>query len=387
MDPGIHDINQDSATTSNIAIDGLATPITCTLRTGVGNLSLTLTAEILYKSPKFQRKDPFGKRLDSSALESQQVSGYASRIPTALVRLRTALTNARRKCLKTVGIFRLGPGAARLRKYRWLLSVGKSFPPEPDAVTLAHLFKVFLLELPIPLIPDDLIEFMENSAFRTQTDSKTADALAGERARAVMSAVWEPCRSLLRFVLAMCHDVLAESDHNRMSPKALGVCVGACLVSHAKDARLGVRIRQSCDFLRAALELEAGPVKKPVTAEDDLSNPQPAISARTHTMEEKIIPQPPTTNATPAHDADMSTVRGALLRWIRWYNRTDPDIPPAASREVSLLSSQSMSSSASRAKRGHSGSIERKTRANLEILDVNCSNALKALGYFFKASV
>mmetsp|Transcript_6164 Transcript_6164/g.9425 ORF Transcript_6164/g.9425 Transcript_6164/m.9425 type:complete len:866 (-) Transcript_6164:227-2824(-) len=207
-------------------------------RQGKVKKNIVLQARVLLRTESYQNLEQFGKDISSPELKRRKLRKYDAPIPTALISLRTAIVKLRG--VLTVGIFRRNASTKDLMRLQREINLGRPVltPGEmPNFVAMAHLIKKFYLELPSPILTEDELKLGE-----------------GRGPEAVILSIPEPRKSMFLWLLDMGAVTQKFSSSNRMHTKALGVCIGSVLISHAQDERLSRRIKLACRFFTSALE-------------------------------------------------------------------------------------------------------------------------------------
>lgn len=158
----------------------------------------------------------FGVRLADVAATS---SGRHANIPVPLALLRERLLLNDGAALREEGIFRVAPGAEEVRRLRAALNVGAFHPAAAAAsggctgVAAAHMIKLFLRELPQPIL----------SAIPTEVLLATSTE---EECAAALKRLLPPASTVLDWLVDLCAEVVAREAENRMGPKNLAICLG-----------------------------------------------------------------------------------------------------------------------------------------------------------------
>jgi hypothetical protein len=156
----------------------------------------------------------FGVRLaDVPAVASGR---HAAGIPAPLAQLRERLMLDGGAALRTEGIFRLAPAGDEVRRVRLALNEGRFRPDAPTAcsgVAAAHMIKVFLRELPQPVL----------SAVPTEVllaASTEAECLAAA------ARLQPPASVVFDWLVDLCAEAAVHEAENRMGAKNLAICLG-----------------------------------------------------------------------------------------------------------------------------------------------------------------
>uniref|UniRef100_A0A7S0D799 Rho-GAP domain-containing protein n=2 Tax=Amorphochlora amoebiformis TaxID=1561963 RepID=A0A7S0D799_9EUKA len=220
--------------------EGLEQTHTIPLSSGKKTSGYKLTVRILLRTRAYQEKEQFGKSIENPEVKRRKIKRYDSPLPIVLIQLKKALLKTE-GALDTIGLFRLNASSRsratiqrNLNLNNPVISIGEA----PDFIAIAHLIKIFYLQLPTPILTQNNL-----------------DIFGSKGAEAAIASLPEPRKSLCLWLLDLAAITLKHKDQNKMHSKALGVCMGSVLVSHKQGADLPKRIKLSCAFLTKATEL------------------------------------------------------------------------------------------------------------------------------------
>uniref|UniRef100_A0A7S3Z002 Rho-GAP domain-containing protein n=1 Tax=Lotharella globosa TaxID=91324 RepID=A0A7S3Z002_9EUKA len=202
--------------------------------------TLTLQASLL--TERYQQMEQFGKDLGHREVLKRKMTSYRAPIPVVLLRLKETIL--RHGGLQTIGLFRLKASTSVLNELQRKINIGErivNVGESADSIALASLIKLFYMKLPCPVVSDEILSIFEAK------DAKSA-----------VHAIPEPRQSTFLWLLDLAVMVIEWEAHNRMNVKALGVCMGVCIVSHKKDSSLSSRIKRGCRFFEGAIAWRRG---------------------------------------------------------------------------------------------------------------------------------
>jgi integrin-linked kinase-associated serine/threonine phosphatase 2C len=144
------------------------------------------------------------------------------RIPT-LVKKMILFLNA--EAITTEGIFRVSPSAVQLQSLKEACDrQDVNFTSETDPHLIAGLLKVFIRDLPEPLLTWNLYSEFVNVADITDNENKT------QRLRTLVQQLPANNRALCEILLLFLARVVEHSDKNKMSSTNLAMLFGALLL-------------------------------------------------------------------------------------------------------------------------------------------------------------
>ena len=207
------------------------------------------------------------------------------------------------------GIFRVPGDRALLNELRTAYDAGErvdlAVVRDPHAV--ASLLKMYLRDLPEPLIPEALYDPL----LATQTDPALAPAAAHARIRALLAALPAPNTHVLQHVLAFAAELARHSRTNKMSVENVSLCFGPTLMwrSTAPDplamlhelASVNSLIRtliEHRELLPAAQPLPAPPAE-PAPRHTPPPRPPPGPPPHPPVQPRRPAPPPPTSQHQP----------------------------------------------------------------------------------------
>lgn len=161
----------------------------------------------------------FGRPLeDTMALESRLGGRY---VP---LMVHKCVEFVRKHGMHEVGIFRL-PGQATLvseLREKFNQGIQYEFSGEEDVHTVASLLKLYLRELPVPLIEYSLYDSFSKAtrmyALSQEESIKLLVRLVGKLNK------WNA--NMFKYLMKFLHDVQLNSEHNKMTPNNLGTVFG-----------------------------------------------------------------------------------------------------------------------------------------------------------------
>lgn len=139
--------------------------------------------------------------------------GYAG-IPVPLASLRDALLAYDGAALRNEGLFRLTPSAGDVRAARRALNDGLFTQTAVSPITTAHLIKLYLRELPAPLLNN------------IPTETLLAVGTEDEGRAAAGAHLGDAQLTVLQWLCDLLVTVAAREGENKMGARALATCVG-----------------------------------------------------------------------------------------------------------------------------------------------------------------
>eukprot|EP00211_Chloroparvula_japonica_P003773 CAMPEP_0119139102 /NCGR_PEP_ID=MMETSP1310-20130426/26889_1 /TAXON_ID=464262 /ORGANISM="Genus nov. species nov., Strain RCC2339" /LENGTH=703 /DNA_ID=CAMNT_0007130361 /DNA_START=62 /DNA_END=2173 /DNA_ORIENTATION=+ len=128
--------------------------------------------------------------------------------------------------MKVEGLFRLSGSSSEVAAYKEAFTVGENVNFDQDATdphTIASLFKMWLRELPEPLLTYELYEaFVEMDSLSDDDKMETLPVL--------LDKLPETNKPLVYQLLGFCHQVSMHSEENKMTPKNLAIVFGPNLM-------------------------------------------------------------------------------------------------------------------------------------------------------------
>lgn len=190
--------------------------------------------------------------------ETEEVSGYASPIPTVLVRMKKYLTN--NAGLDVPGIFRLGSDPDETNKVKDELN-HDNFVHCNDVNCVANLIKQWFREMPTPLLAalekdaEPTAAPSALSALSASSGSINPSSMASmSQVGDIISGLSEPNKSLMEWLLDLCVKVVQNASANRMTAEALANVFAPLLVRPGKDAATVAMTKMVAKFFAGAVE-------------------------------------------------------------------------------------------------------------------------------------
>ena len=154
-------------------------------------------------------REVFGVPLGDVPEAAEGEGGGGGGVPLPLARLRQCLLAG--AALQEEGVFRVAPSSEQREALRRALNAGAL--PACSGIAAAHMVKLFLRELPLPLL--GALPMGVLMGLREREESLAALAALGERER-----------RLLQWVAQLLADTAAREGANKMSARNLAICVG-----------------------------------------------------------------------------------------------------------------------------------------------------------------
>ncbi|XP_069474982.1 rho GTPase-activating protein 25 isoform X2 [Ambystoma mexicanum] len=182
-----------------------------------------LHPEFKRKKPFTRRKVVFGQRLSDTVAYEQKYGQHL--VPILMEKCADFL---REKGMNEEGVFRL-PGQDNLvKQLRNAFDAGErpSFDSDTDVHTVASLFKLYLRELPEPVIPwSQYDEFLSTGQLMNTDEDKAREELQRQ-----VSLLPRVNYNLLSFICRFLHEIQLNARVNKMSVDNLATVIGVNLI-------------------------------------------------------------------------------------------------------------------------------------------------------------
>jgi len=153
----------------------------------------------------------------SSPLKKQVLISNDGKIPNTM---SDCIDQLQKRGIEMVGILRTNGNHLKIQETRKLLETGKEVNfNEIDIETVASIFKLWLRELPTPLIPFTCYSKLLALGATVKKLRKEEKLAWMDKVKSIIVTIDSPEKECLRFLMEFLHKVAKKSEVNKMDPK------------------------------------------------------------------------------------------------------------------------------------------------------------------------